>query len=98
MDFETLKAVITGLLFFGGIKAIQAAVEWCKTFGTLPKWALALLPVVFGLLINVGGCWTLGYFQEFGRIAVVASIIMGFVSGFAAMSLYDDRQAIITKK
>ena len=90
LDF---KEIVAGFLFFGGIKAIQAAVEWCKRFGELPKWALALLPVVFGLLINVGGVFALGLVSEHGTIAIVASIIMGIVSAFAAMGLYDDRMA-----
>lgn len=90
LDF---KEIVAGLLFLGGTKAIQAAVEWCKRIGELPKWSLAILPVVFGLLINVGGIGALGYFKEYGTIAIVASIIMGFVSGFAAMGLYDDRKS-----
>lgn len=93
MDFD-FKAIVTALIFFGGIKAIQAAVEWCKTIGKIPNWGLAVLPVFFGLLINVGGIAALGYFQEFGTIAIIASIIMGFVSGFAAMGLYDDRVSL----
>ena len=87
------REIIAAILFFGGTKAIQAAVEWCKRFGELPKWALALLPVVFGLLINVGGVFALGLVNEYGTIAIVASIIMGIVSAFAAMGLYDDRMA-----
>ena len=88
------KLVITTLIFFGGVKAIQAAVEWCKRLSVkeLPKWSLALLPVFFGLLINVGGCWTLGYFQEFGTVAIVASVIMGILAAFTSMGLYDDKQ------
>lgn len=96
MDLEYFKLVITAIIFAGGIKAIQAAVEWCKRLSVkeLPKWSLALLPVFFGLLINVGGLWTLGYFQEFGRVAIAASIIIGVVAGFMAMGLYDDKQPV----
>lgn len=90
------REIILTILFFGGIKAIQAATEWVKRFwpnGFIPpKWVLALTPVVFGLLINVGGIAVLGYFKEYGAMAIGASIIMGFLSAFSSMGLYDDRK------
>ncbi|MAE82910.1 MAG: hypothetical protein CMB80_09260 [Flammeovirgaceae bacterium] len=92
MDID-FKEIILAILFVGGVKAIKAATEWFKRLFTIeaPKWSLAIFPIAVGLLINVGGVAGLGYFQEFGTIAIVASIIMGFIAAFTAMDLYDDR-------
>lgn len=90
MEFD-FRLIVVSFIFFGGVKAIEAAIEWIKRMADLPKWALGLIPVGFGLLINVGGIAALGYFSSHGIIAIVASIIMGFIAGFAAMGLYDDR-------
>ena len=92
MDID-FKEIVLAILFIGGVKAIKAATEWYKRLLDVepPKWSLAVFPVAVGLLINVGGVASLGYFAEFGTIAIVASIIMGFVAAFTAMDLYDDR-------
>lgn len=88
MDY---KALIAGLLFTGGVPAIIGAVEWVKRFfeSAPPKWVLAVTPLLFGLAINVGGAAALGYFKEFGVIAIAGSIIAGFVAGYGAMGIYD---------
>lgn len=91
MEFDLdFRAVIIAILFFGGSKAITAATEWFKKiFPNMQDWTKALIPVLVGLVINIGGVASLGYFQEYGTIAIVASIIMGFISGFYAMGIYD---------
>ncbi len=90
IDFN---AIIAGFIFFGGAKAIQAAVEWCKRLGNIPNWGLAILPVFFGLVINLCGMYALGY-VALGFKAVFVFSLMGILAGFMAMGLYDDKQVV----
>lgn len=95
MEFD-FRAIIAGLIFFKGIDSIVSATEWVKRFfelGVHPRWLLAVTPVAIGLIINIAGVAALGYYHSHGALAVVASIVMGFTAGFAAMNKYDDRTA-----
>lgn len=92
MEFD-FRAIIAGLIFFKGIDSIVSATEWVKRLFEEPhqRWLLAVTPVAIGLIINIGGVAALGYYHSHGALAVVASIVMGFTAGFAAMNKFDER-------
>jgi len=80
MDAELLKALV-GL---GGVPFIVGLTEVFKPF-FLDKRVYPVLSIFWGLAINLGIAWGLGWSS---RMEVVAAILTGVLAGLAACGLY----------